>query len=213
MLLTGLARIGAARRAIGRGFEVRVAEAAVAAAREHGALATLGEIGKQSNAVFLVDLGTHRHLEQGVSTVGAVAVLAHAGAAILGEEVLLITIVDEGVEAFDRLGDHITALAAVAPVRAAELDELLAPERHAAVAAVAGANIDLGLVEEFHADTRSERGAANPAGKSAMPGARQRLDDPDIDVDIVPWGRVRQAYSVGWRSLNSAFHEQCLGGP
>ena len=31
-----------------------------------------------------------------------------------------------------------------------ELDELLAPERHAAVSAVAGADIDLCLVKEFH---------------------------------------------------------------
>jgi endonuclease/exonuclease/phosphatase family metal-dependent hydrolase len=41
--------------------------------------------------------------------------------------------------------------AAVAAVRAAELDELLAPERDGAGAAVAGADVDLGLVEELHA--------------------------------------------------------------
>src|SRR4029077_732954 len=46
--------------------------------------------------------------------------------------------------------DHVAALAAVAAVRPAILDELLAPERHAAVAAVAGADVDLGFVEEFH---------------------------------------------------------------
>ena len=78
------------------------------------------------------------------------AVLAHAGAAVLGKKVLLVAVVDERVEAFDGLRDHVAAVAAVAAVRPAELDEFFAPERHAAVAAGAGADIDLGLVEEFH---------------------------------------------------------------
>ena len=70
--------------------------------------------------------------------------------AALGLEVLLIAVVDERVEPVDRLHDHVAAAAAIAAVRPAELDELLAPERHAAVPAVAGADIDLGLIEEFH---------------------------------------------------------------
>ena len=37
---------------------MRVAEAAIAATREHDALAALREIGKQRFAVFFVDLGT-----------------------------------------------------------------------------------------------------------------------------------------------------------
>ena len=69
---------------------------------------------------------------------------------LLRLEVLLVAVVDQRVEAVDRLDDHVAAAPAVAAVRAAELDELLAPERHAAVAAVAGADIDLGLVEELH---------------------------------------------------------------
>ena len=129
---------------------MRIAEAAVAAARQHDALAEFGEIGEEGLAVLLVDLRADRHLEHGVGAVGAMAVLAHAGPPVLGEEVLLIAIVDERVEAFDRFHDHVAALAAVAAIRAAELDEFFAPERHAAVTAVAGANIDLGLVEEFH---------------------------------------------------------------
>ena len=78
------------------------------------------------------------------------AVLAHAVAAGLGLEVLLVAVVDQRVEAVDRLDHDVAAAAAVAAARAAELDELLAPERDAAVAAVAGADIDLGFVEEFH---------------------------------------------------------------
>ena len=48
------------------------------------------------------------------------------------------------------LDDHVAAAAAVAAVRPAELDELLAPERDAAVAAVAGADVDLGFIKKFH---------------------------------------------------------------
>ena len=149
-LLARLARIGVPRRAVGRGLEMRVAEAAVAAARQHHALADLGQVGEQRLAVLLVDLGAGRHLEHDVVAVRAMAVLAHAVAAVLGLEMLLVAIVDEGVEPVDRLRRSRRRPAAVAAVRPAELDEFLAPERHAAVAAVAGADIDLGLVEELH---------------------------------------------------------------
>src|SRR5579872_462726 len=134
---------------------MRVAESAIAAARQHDALARLGEVGKQRLAVFLVNLRAGRHFEDRVGAVGAVAIFAHAGAAVLRKEMLLVAIIDERVEPVDSDGDHVTALAAIAAVRPAELDEFLAPERHAAVAAVAGANIDLGFVEEFHRDTNN----------------------------------------------------------
>ena len=58
--------------------------------------------------------------------------------------------VDQGVEVVFGDEDDVAALAAVAAVRAAELDEFLPPERDHAVAAVAGAEVDLGLVEKLH---------------------------------------------------------------
>ena len=127
-----------------------IAEAAVAALREHDALADRGEIGEQRLLVLVEDLRADRHLQHHVLAAGAVAVLAHAVAARPGLEMLLVAVVDQRVEAVDRLDDDVAAAAAVAAAGAAELDELLAPERDAAVAAVAGANIDLGFVEEFH---------------------------------------------------------------
>ena len=150
VLFARLAGIGAARRAIGRGLKMRIAETAVAAMGKRDALAALGEIGEQRLAILVVDLRPHWHLQHGIGAVGAMAVLAHAAAAILGVKVLLVAIVDQRIEAIDCFRDHIAALAAVAAVWAAVLDEFLAAERHAAVAAVAGADIDLGLVEEFH---------------------------------------------------------------
>src|SRR5579862_126457 len=150
VLLTRETGIGATGRTIGRSLEVCVTEAAVAAARQHDALACFGEICEQHLAIFLVDLSADRHLEHRVSAVGAVPILAHAGPAVLGGEVLLVAVVDERIEAIDRLGDDIAAFAAITAVRAAELYEFFPTERHAAVPAVAGADIDLGLVKKFH---------------------------------------------------------------
>ena len=84
-------------------------------------------------------------------TVAAHAV--HAGARL---EVLVITVVDQGVEAVDRLYPHISALAAVAAVRAAVFNKLFPPKRHSPAAAVSGANIDLALVEKFHGGLMAE---------------------------------------------------------
>src|SRR5580704_5580724 len=147
----GLAGIGIARRAVGRAFETRIAETAIAAMRQHDALAEFGEIGEQRLAILLVDLRAGRYFEHQVGAIGAMAVLAHAAAAVLRHEMLLIAVVDQRVETVDRLRDHVAAAATVAAVRSAIFDEFLAPERHAAVAAVAGANVDLGFVEELHA--------------------------------------------------------------
>src|ERR1051326_4152154 len=106
---------------------MRIAEAAIAAARQYDLLAWLGEIGKQRLAVLLVNLRAGRNFENRVGAVGAVTILAHAGAAVLSKKVLLVAVVDQRVEPVDRDGDHV-----------------------AAFAAVAGANVDLGFVEEFH---------------------------------------------------------------
>ena len=100
--------------------------------------------------VLVEDLRADRHLQHDVGAVGAGAVLAHAVAAGLGLEVLLVAIIDQRVEPVDAFDDDVAAAPAVAAVRPAEFDELLAPKRDAAGAAVAGADIDLGLVEEFH---------------------------------------------------------------
>src|SRR6185369_8085615 len=109
-----------------------------------------GEVVDQRLAVLVEDLRADRHLEHDRFAVGAMAVLAHAIGALLRLEVLLVAIVDQRVQAVDHFDDDVAAAAAIAAGGAAELDELLAAERHAAVAAVAGADIDLCLVKEFH---------------------------------------------------------------
>jgi hypothetical protein len=63
---------------------------------------------------------------------------------------LLVAVVDQRVEAVHGLDPHIAALAAVAAIGAAHLDELFPTEGHRTSSAVTGAHINLCLVEEFH---------------------------------------------------------------
>ena len=151
LLLARNAGIGAARRLIGRGLEALVAEAAIAAGGKSIALPDLGQVTDQRLVVVLVDLRAGRDLQRHVGALGAGHVAAHAVHAGLGLEMLLVAVVDQRVQAVDRLDPDVAAAPAVAAVRPAELDEFLAAERHRASAAVAGAYVDFRLVEEFHA--------------------------------------------------------------
>src|SRR6476660_6807522 len=148
---------------------MRVAEPAIATFGEGEFFPERGKIVDQRLAIVVEHLGAHRHLEHHGLAVGAVAVLAHAVGALLGLEMLLIAIVDQRVQSVDRFDDDIAATAAIAAAWSAELDILLAAERHAAVAAVAGADIDFCLVKEFH-------GSIGKAGAST----RQPLARADI---------------------------------
>ena len=175
-LLAGLARIGAARRAVGRGFEVLVAKPAVAASRDHHALADLRQVGDQSLVVLLKYLRASGHFEDGVRAASARALPAHAMPAGLGLEMLLVAVVYERVEAFDAERHDITAAPAVAAVRAAELDEFLSPEGDAARAAVAGADVDASFVEEFHGSVyRTEAARASRSRRRGPPGCSRAL--------------------------------------
>ena len=120
------------------------------------------QVGEERLAVFGEDLRADRHLQDHVGAARAGAVAAHPVRAGAGLEMLLVTVVDERVEAVHGLGPDIAAAAAVAPVGSAELDELLAPERNRTGPAVAGADEDLGLIEEFHrAFIRGAAGSGN----------------------------------------------------
>src|SRR5262249_34664877 len=188
-LLARLARIGMARRTVGRTLEMGVAEAALAAARDHRPLSHIGKVREQGLAVLLVDLRAGRHLEHDIVAARAVAVLAHAAAAVLGLEMLLVAVVDERVERVDRLHDHVTALAAVAAVRPAELDEFLAPERHAAVPPVARANIHLGFIEEFHDPRYASTMQKYESARGWSARAALRKLSQKLNVREVPVGR------------------------
>ncbi len=127
-----------------------VAEAAIAALGQHEFFAKCSEVVDQGFAILVEHLGANRHFQHDRLAIRAMAILAHAIGALLGLEVLLIAVIDQRIEAIDRFDHDIAAAAAIAAARPAELDILLAAERHAAIAAVAGADINFCLVEKFH---------------------------------------------------------------
>src|SRR5438477_8642960 len=129
---------------------MRVAEAAIAAAQQDDALARLGQIGEHGFLVVIEDLGPDRHPQHEIAALGAGLVGAGAATAFLSPKMLLIMVVDQRVQIVRRLEHDVAALAAIATIRPAKLDELLAAKAHGAAAAVTALQVDLGLVEEFH---------------------------------------------------------------
>ena len=127
-----------------------VAEPSVAAAQQHDTLAGHIHVGKQRRTILGEDLRPHRNLDHHIRRARPGAVCARAIAALPRAEMLRVAEVDERVQVGHRLEDDVAALAAIAAVRAAELDELLAAECDHAIAAIAGAQMDLGLVEKLH---------------------------------------------------------------
>src|SRR5690606_8356188 len=99
------------------------------------------------------DLGADGNLQHHVVGAAACALATGAALAVAGKEMLLIAIVDEGIQPIDGLGPDIAALAAVAAIRAAELDVFLAAEADGAVAPGTGAKVDAREVEKFHRAT------------------------------------------------------------
>ena len=129
---------------------MQVAKAAIAALGQQHALPDHGQIGNHRFFVFVDDLGAHRHAQQHVIAVAPRALAAHAVLAIVGKEMLLIAEIDQRVQPLNGLDPDRAAIAAIAAIRAAEFNELLAPERDAAATARAGADIDFGKIEKFH---------------------------------------------------------------
>ena len=140
----------AAGRPVGAGLEVGVAEAVSPALRHEQLLAGVEQFPDQFSRAFVVDDRAAGHADRQIVAGLADAVPTGARLSVAGLEMTLETEVDEGVQACIRAQENAAAIAAVAAVRPAELDELLAPETQAAVAALAGGNVNLGVVDEFH---------------------------------------------------------------
>ena len=127
-----------------------IAEAAIAALGNAVTVAHLGQIGHHGLVIFLEHLGARRNFQRDVGGIGTRPQAAHAVAARRCLEMLLVTVVDQCVETVDSLDPDVAAIAAVATVGPAHLDEFLAPERHGTRPAITGAHINLCLVEKFH---------------------------------------------------------------
>src|SRR6185312_1478544 len=192
------ARAEAARRLVRRGLVVEVAEPAIAAREQYDTLARTGQIGEHDLLAVIEDFGADRHAQHQLLAVCAGTLAAGAAAPVLGAEMLPVAIVDEGVEIVLGDDDDVSALAAVAAVRAAELDELLAAKAHRAAPAIAALQVDFALVEKFHRFGANRKRGARAAplwsfrlGKRRLFGGfRQRQDrdegaaaNPAVELD------------------------------
>ena len=165
------AGIGPVRRLIDRRPEVGIAEAAIAAFCEAEALAFLGQVADEAFLILLEDLRADANLERHVVAIGAGTVLAHAVHADLGLEVLLVTKIDQRVEAIDGLNPDIAAAPAVTSVGPAELDEFLTAEGDAARATITRPDIDLCFIEKFHFTSSTRCVWATPLGPFDIGGS------------------------------------------
>src|SRR5262249_56936691 len=103
--LANRAGMGRTGRTVGGRFERGVPKPAVAALGENSAIAEFSEIGQQRYIVFVENLGALRDLEHNVGASRAGAVLAHTVTTGFGFEMLLVAIIDQGVETIDAFGD------------------------------------------------------------------------------------------------------------
>ena len=138
------------RRPVGARLEVQVAQAPATALRDLRALAVVGEVGEALAAVGVGHHRAHRHAQHDVLAALAVLVGTAAVLAALRAEQPRVAILDQRVDVAVGDDEDAAAAPAVAAVRAAARDVLLAPERHRAVAAVAGVHLDHRFVDELH---------------------------------------------------------------
>ena len=106
---------------------------------------------KHFRALPLVkNLRTDGHPQHRVSACRTAPVLAHTVGPAFRFEMLLVTIIDQGVEAGDTFNHDIAATTAIAAIRSAKFDVLLTTKRYTTVATVTALEINLGLVEKLH---------------------------------------------------------------
>ena len=114
------------------------------------ALAFLGEVTQNFVGVHIHHGGTNRYRQHQVFALGAGAVAAGAGLAVLGLVFALEAVIDQRVQGAVCFQIDGTAIPAVTAVRAAFRHVFFPPETQAAMAALAGFNNDGGFVYKFH---------------------------------------------------------------
>jgi hypothetical protein len=127
-----------------------VAKTAVTALKEYSPFAGTDEIGEHQPVIRVHDLSPRRDLQDKVLSIGAGPIAARPGFAVLGPEMLPVAVIDQCIEIVRGRKDDVAALAAIAAVGAAELDEFFTAKTGGTASAVAAFQIDLALIEELH---------------------------------------------------------------
>ncbi len=130
--------------------------------RDQQALTRLGQVTYHILSGGIDHRGTDRHRQDQIVALGTRTFSTAALLTIGRIEAAGVTVVDERVEILVRLQIYGPAIAAIAPVGAAFLDELLTTEAHHAVTAVAGLYKNRYFIDEFHGNaSRRKDGLEN----------------------------------------------------
>jgi len=114
------------------------------------ALAFRGEVAKLFAGFCVIDHGSHRNPENAILALAARAIAAGAVLAPLCAMSRLEPKVHQSIQAVGCSQQDAAAIAAIAPVRAAQRDVFLTAEAHATVAAVTGFHPNFCFVDKFH---------------------------------------------------------------
>jgi hypothetical protein len=141
-----LASLGHAWRLVGAGGEMRIAPPAAPALGRDDLLPVFDQVGQHLAGVCIPDYGPKRDFDDRIRATGAGLVVGAANSTVVGDETLLVTEVNQRVQAARCDEDDIAATPAVAAIRPAPVDVFLAVEVRDSIAAFAALDVDSGFV-------------------------------------------------------------------
>ena len=116
------------------------------------------KIGHNLTRIGIADDGTHRHAQDNVLAARTVAVRPSAVFTVRRKKLTGVLIIHQRIDVAVGFSPDRAAAAAVAAVRTALRNELLAAEASGTIAAFAALNFDIGFVDEFHVEPRKKSG-------------------------------------------------------
>ena len=116
------------------------------------------KVGHNLTRIGIADDGTHRHAQDNVLAARTVAVRPSAVFTVRRKKLTSVLIIHQRIDVAVGFSPDRAAAAAVAAVRTALRNELLAAEASGTIAAFAALNFDIGFVDEFHVEPRKKSG-------------------------------------------------------
>ena len=126
-----------------------VAQATSSALQEHYLLFVACHLADIFTRLGIIDHRTHRHLDDGILAVLSERLVGHTCLAISGEDVTLVTQVEQGPVVAVAMQDDRASLASIAAIGSPLGDVLGAMQVRAATAALARATIDANVIDKI----------------------------------------------------------------
>jgi hypothetical protein len=136
--------------AVGGSFEKGIAHAAPPTMQKNQFLPFLGEVGEDGFFILVQYLRADRDAKHDIGTILPASVLATALLSMLGFKVLLIAVVNQGIQIAHRDYPNLPASSAVAAIGATIFNEFLTPEADTTRTTIAALDKNFRFIEEFH---------------------------------------------------------------